>query len=407
MSGKTWTRRDVLRRGAAFTGCSAAAHPLMTSVTFAAAPWEERLVVIILRGAMDGLDVVQPVGDPAFADLRKRMLDQRGLASIPLDGFFALNGALAPLMPLWRAGDLAFAHAVSTPYRDKRSHFDGQDQLEAGTALDVAEGRVRDGWLNRMLQTMPGLDGQTAFAIGRDDLKVLAGPAPVSNWSPQAALDTTPQSRLLLDHIYHADPLFRDSAQEAIELADLGVVDATTERGALVAERMAARRGNAVGALAAFTAERLWNDTRIAAFSVPGWDTHRDQHRTLPDRLEMLADVILTLKAGLGPVWGKTAVLAMTEFGRTARENGSGGTDHGTAGAMLMAGGAVRGGRIYGQWPGLEESALYDRRDLMPTGDVRSYAAWAMRRLYGIGRDRLERDIFPGLEIGADPGLIL
>lgn len=400
------SRRGFLARGAGLIGCSAAAHPLMTTVTLASAPSDARLVVLILRGAMDGMDVVRPVGDPDYAGLRP-MIERRTEPGLPLDGFFALHPALAGLMPLWEAGELAFAHAVSTPYRDKRSHFDGQDMLEAGTGMDVEARRVQDGWLNRMIQTVPGMTGETAYAIGRDDLKVLDGRADVSRWSAQAALDVTPQSRLLLGHLYHDDPLFRDTAEEALALAELTDLDAGDDRSAFLETQIGRRGGNAVEALAAFAAERLYADTRIAAFSVPGWDTHRDQFATLPRSLGTLEEVVLTLKKGLGPVWEKTTILAMTEFGRTVRENGSSGTDHGTGGAMLMAGGAIRGKRVLGAWPGLSEAALYERRDLMPTRDVRAYAAWAMRQLYGITTSRLTADIFPGLELGDDPRLIL
>lgn len=148
------SRRVFLRSGA-LIGCSLAAQPLLTTITFAAAPGDARFVVLILRGAMDGLDVVRPVGDPAFKGLRKATL--AGDPSIPLTGMFALHPDLAPLMPLWKAGELGFAHAVSTPYRNKRSHLDGQDILEAGTGLDVPDHSVKDGWLNRMLRAMPGL----------------------------------------------------------------------------------------------------------------------------------------------------------------------------------------------------------------------------------------------------------
>ena len=160
-------------------------------------------------------------------------------------------------------------------------------------------------------------------------------------------------------------------------------------------------------ALAAFTAARLNGETRIAAFSINGWDTHKEQGGGLSRTLGTLQNTILTLKAGLGANWGKTTVLAMTEFGRTARENGSRGTDHGTGGLMVLAGGAVRGGRVLGRWPGLTEAALYDRRDLMPTSDVRSHAAWVMRGLFGIDAGLLSGSIFPGLDIGADTGLLL
>lgn len=397
-----FTRRGFMR----VLGCSAAAHPLLSTVTLASAPWDARLVVIVLRGAMDGLDVVRPVGDPSYAALRRGILAKTG-PGLPLDGFFELHPALAPLMPLWQAGQLGAVHAVSTPYRDKRSHFDGQDQLEAGTANDVPLHHVADGWLNRMLQTVPGLEGQTAFAVGQDDMRILRGAAPISRWSPQAALEVSPQARLLLEHVYHDDPLFRDTAGQAIDLAELADPDVSTARGQAVAERLTLRGGDTGQGLAAFAADRLFDRTRIASFSINGWDTHRSQDSGLTGTLGNLAQVILTLRAGLGPVWDKTTVLAMTEFGRTAAENGSGGTDHGTAGAMLLAGGAIRGGRVLGRWPGLSEADLYDRRDLMPTADVRAHAAWAMRSMFGIARSDLERTIFPGLEMGRDPGLIL
>jgi uncharacterized protein (DUF1501 family) len=404
MSKSHFTRRGLLKQ-AGVLGCSLAAHPFMTTMTFAAVPSQSRLVVVILRGAMDGLDVVQPLGDSRYATVR------RGLQSpaTDLDGFFALNTGLADLMPLWRAGELGFVHAVSTPYRDKRSHFDGQDMLEAGTATDVGLASVRDGWLNRLLQTMPGASGQTAFAIGRENLKILSGAAPVSNWAPNTTLRLSDPAKLLLQEIYHDDPLFADNALEAMDLAAVTSGEAA-DGGAMGREMQAIMRqqgGRSESALAAFAADRLNHDSRIAAFSINGWDTHRNQQAGLKRSLPRLAQMILTLKKGLGRNWSRTTVLAMTEFGRTARENGTGGTDHGTAGAMLLAGGAIRGGQVYGRWPGLSEVDLYDRRDLMPTGDVRAVAAWAMRNLFGLDRTTLESAIFPALDMGDDPQIIL
>ena len=199
----------------------------------------------------------------------------------------------------------------------------------------------------------------------------------------------------------------RDAALEAIELTELAVSDATSERGRALAQMVGEGGQNAmIRSLAGFAAERLFQDTRIAAFSLGGWDTHRRQDSTLPKALGQLADAILTLQTGLGPVWGKTVVIAMTEFGRTVRENGSKGTDHGTGGAMIFAGGALRGGRVLGRWPGLDEADLYARRDLLPTGDVRSYAAWALRDAFGIDRAVLEGMVFPGLTLGDNPGLL-
>ncbi|MDR7125839.1 DUF1501 domain-containing protein [Pseudotabrizicola sp. 4114] len=388
------------------TACSLAAHPLMTTVTLAAsdgsAPLgDHRLVVVILRGGMDGLDLVRPSGDPLLAGYRPTLSAPQGP---DLTGYFSLNPMLAGLLPLWQAGQLGFVHATSTPYRDHRSHFDGQDILEAGTGLDLPDSTVRDGWLNRMLQSVPGLRSQTAFAIGADSAPVLQGPAPVSNWQPDVRLDLSPQSRLLLDHIYHDDALFREAATEAVTLTERmdlarmgGAVQPTVDKGRLAE----------TDRLTDFAAQRLRDDTRIAAFSLNGWDTHRNQSGGSALPLQRLERVVLRLADQLGPqVWDKTLLLAMTEFGRTVAENGTKGTDHGTGGAMLMAGGALRGGRVMGRWPGLDEAALYQRRDLMPTSDVRAWAAWAMRGMYGFDRTLLESSIFPGLVMGSDPGLL-
>jgi uncharacterized protein (DUF1501 family) len=352
------------------------------------------MVVLVLRGAMDGLDVVRPVGDPDFAALRP----DAGGEALPLDGFFGLHPGLAALMPLWEAGELAFAHAVSTPYRDRRSHFEGQDILEAGTGMDVGPQHAADGWLNRLLQVTPGIEGETGFAIGRDRMQILAGDAPVASWAPDASLDLGAAAQQLLLHIYEGDPLFHGAAAQAIALARS--VEATSAG----ADHP---RGLPDRPIAEFAADRLRGDTRIASFSLSGWDTHNGQARAMPNLLRRLSDTILTLRAGLGPVWSRTTVLAMTEFGRTARLNGTLGTDHGTGGAMLIAGGAVRGGRVHGRWPGLSEAALYDRRDLMPTADVRAYAGWTMRALFGFDRGTIEDVLFPGLSMGDDPGLLL
>jgi uncharacterized protein (DUF1501 family) len=148
-------------------------------------------------------------------------------------------------------------------------------------------------------------------------------------------------------------------------------------------------------------------DTRVAAFSINGWDTHDNQGKVLKGALKKLSETILTLRQELGSVWGKTAVLAMTEFGRTARENGTKGTDHGTGGAMLMAGGAIAGGKVFGNWPGLAEPDLYQGRDLAPSMDVRAFSAAAMQGLFGIEKNLLQDAIFPGLDMELSPKIIL
>lgn len=392
---KTKVSRRGFLRGGLLSACSAAAHPWLSTMTLAAAPWDARLVVIILRGAMDGLDVVQPYGDPLLAGYRPGLQvgPQSGMQD--LDGFFGLHPKLAGLKPLWDKGELGFAHAVSTPYRDKRSHFDGQDILEAGTGLDVAIEAQRGGWLNRLLQAVPGTEAETAFAVGNNNMRVLSGSAPAMRWSPDADVDLSPQARLLLGQVYARDPLFGPAATEGMALA------AEINRETLPPLANGEKREP----LAAFAADRMNGATRIAAYSLNGWDTHKGQKGGIGTALNRLERSILSLREGLGGNWSNTMVLAMTEFGRTARENGTGGTDHGTGGAMVMAGGALRGTKVYGDWPGLDEAALYQRRDLMPTRDVRAYAAWAMRGMFGIERNLLQTAIFPSLDMGVDPGL--
>jgi len=196
-----------------------------------------------------------------------------------------------------------------------------------------------------------------------------------------------------LARIYAEDPLFAHSAEMALELS------AKTES-------MAGGRPGNTKALAAFAAARLNEETRIASFSIGGWDTHSGQKRNLARALKQLSDAILALKSGLGANWQRTTVMAVTEFGRTARENGSTGTDHGTGGAMVMAGGALNGGHVFGRWPGLGELDLYQNRDLEPTDDVRRYLGWALRDLFGMEASALGATVFPGVDMGGNVGII-
>ncbi|MEM7319320.1 MAG: DUF1501 domain-containing protein [Pseudomonadota bacterium] len=382
------TRRSFLGTslGAA---CSVAASPMITPVVFAAAPGERRLVVVVLRGGLDGLGIVQPYGDPGFQGLRGPLAEVPGTnGSSDLDGFFAVGGAFSDLLPMWRAGDLGFVHAVSTPYRNKRSHFDGQDFLEnGGSRADGQLTRSRDGWLNRAIARIPGARADYAIAVGQDHMMLLDGDAPAGAWSPTNELRLADDERRMLSLLYRADPLFANALSGADMLSGTGA-EARRETGAT---------------LAAFAARRLNGPARIAAFSMTGWDTHKRQDRAIRRPAAALAEALTTLKRDLGRNWQHTAVLALTEFGRTARVNGSGGTDHGTGGVAVLAGGAVRGGQIYGRWPGLSANGLYQDRDLMPTDDVRRWAAWALAGQFGLGRSALESAIFPGLDLGRDP----
>ncbi|MFT6785206.1 MAG: hypothetical protein ACJATG_001201, partial [Dinoroseobacter sp.] len=296
-------RRAVLQGLSAF-GCSLAAHPLTTTMTFAAMPGDARLVVIILRGGMDGLATLQPQFDPNYALLRPTLSQDD--AGAPLSDGFALHPALEPLRPLWAAGELAFAPAVSTPYRGQRSHFDGQDMLEAGTGMDVPIGSVRGGWMNRLLGALPGAEAETAFAIGREVPLILSGAAPISSWSPSTRLDLTPQARLLLELLYANDPLFHAASSDALDLAEsLGLaedIQSLGEQQMMADESMTnIREADGAAQLASFAATRLREDTRLAAFSLTGWDTHRNQAGGLRRALGRLVTAIETLRTDLGP----------------------------------------------------------------------------------------------------------
>jgi uncharacterized protein (DUF1501 family) len=398
-------------RNAMIMGCSAAASPLITPVTFASVPSDNRLVVIILRGAMDGLDVVRPIGDRNYATYRDN-IDTTGQTH--LSGMFALHPGLANLAPLWDANELGFVHAVSTPYRDKRSHFDGQDLLEAGYANLHQYQSTSDpsGWLNRLLTLMPNVQSETAFAIGQEHLIMMQGDEKHSSWSPGRSLLMSQQGIGLLERVYETDPLFHASAQVAIELSAEGMDGIDMDDDGMMQQMMrqnlkSARLSTRSKELAKFAADQLKQDTRIAAFSIGGWDTHNNQKNTINKPLAELSRAILTLKAELGDVWEKTAVVCMTEFGRTVRQNGSMGTDHGTGGAMVLAGGAIKGGNVYGDWPGLRDSDLYKERDLLPTQDVRAIAAYVMRGLFGLSKTDLSGTVFPGLQLPKDPKIML
>jgi uncharacterized protein (DUF1501 family) len=380
-------RRSFLT-GTLALGCAPAAMPLLTSATFASVPGEARLVVVVLRGGLDGLDLVRPLADPAWARLRPGATEGAALGN-----GFALHPGAPGLAPLFTAGKMGFVHAVATPYRARRSHFDGQDLLEAGTAADAPPDLRRTGWLNRLVGALPGARADTAFGLGREALPILAGPAETGAWSPESRLRLGAQGRALVSALYRGDPQFEGPAETALALSRALSPDAGGEGPLAEIDRFAA-----------FAAARLREDTRIVALSLSGWDTHADQARALARPLARLERLVLQLRAELGPLWDRTGLLALTEFGRTAALNGSGGTDHGTGGVALFAGGALRGGRVLGRWPGLERPL--DGRDLEPTGDVRAVAGWALRGLFGLDRGLIEAALFPGLDLGADPGLL-
>jgi uncharacterized protein (DUF1501 family) len=372
----------------------------------AATETDRRFVFVVQRGAMDGLAAVPPYGDRDYAALRGALAmagpgQKNGV--IDLNGFFGLHPALAPFVGYWQARQLLVLHAVATPYRD-RSHFDGQDVLENGTTSPVG---AADGWLNRAVGLYSGASSKFALAGAQQIPLVLRGKVPVDSWAP-AKLKELPEAFVrILGASYGQDKLFRMALEDGVQ--EDAFVEATL--GGDMA-RPAAANGSlnkqpgvdmnfvtlasGVGKLLAAP-----EGPRVATLEINGWDTHSGQG-TATGRL---ANALATLSAGvtamaiaMGPVWRQTVILSATEFGRTARPNGTGGTDHGTATAAFLIGGAVNGGRVLANWPGLSPDRLYQNRDLAPTMDLRSIAKAVLKDHMGLPEPDLDRRVFPESE---------
>jgi len=358
---------------------------------------DPRLLAIILRGAMDGLAAVPPVGDPDYPSLRQDIavgLAEKGPA-LPLDGLFGLNPALANLHRMYAGGHAAIIHAAATPYRG-RSHFDGQDMLESGYP-DLG---MRDtGWLNRALAALP--EGERVapapgLAVGSAVPLVLRGSAPVLSWAPQILPRASEDTAARLMNLY----FHRDEAM-ARALRDGLAADLLAEDGLKGAPPSLQGLARAWTAAATGAAKLMAKDDgpRIAALSLDGWDTHADQgaHRgRLANLFGALDQALAGIETELAPVWSDTVVLVLTEFGRTARPNGTMGTDHGTATVALVLGGAVRGGRVLGDWPGLRVEHLHEERDLKPTTDLRAVLKGVLHEHLGLPAGVLARHVFPG-----------
>jgi uncharacterized protein (DUF1501 family) len=366
----------------------------------AKATTESRLVVVILRGAMDGLAAVPPHGDRDYRGLRGDLAigaPGKSDGAIDLDGFFGLHPALAPLHDVYAQRQLAVVHAVATPYRD-RSHFDGQDLLENGTPTPHA---VHDGWLNRALGLIGG--SQTlGLSVGQSVPLMLRGQAAVTSWSPVKLPEVSPEFLDKVADLYRNDPVFAPAL--ALGLGDQALVDKVSdapgmESGGLKMNML--KRGSGLVKTVTTTVGKLLADPagpRVAVIDVPGWDTHANQGTTngrLAPVLAGLAEGLVSLQQAMAPVWSKTVVLTLTEFGRTAHPNGTGGTDHGTATAAFVMGGAVNGGRVIADWPGLSNARLYQSRDLAPTTDTRALCKAILRNHLGLPQDAIDRVVFP------------
>ena len=382
------SRRALLLGGASF-----AAWAYLPKFARAADGRDPRLIVVILRGALDGLATVAPVGDPDYAGLHGSIaLTPDGPhAALMLNSFFALHPAMPEFARMYRDKHAAVVHAVSTPYRD-RSHFDGQDVLESGYA---GPGRVQSGWLNRALEALPrGERVMSGLAIGPTTPLVLRGAAPTVGWSPVALPQAADDTAMRLVELYrHRDPALASALTQGLQLDksaqgdDMKPKPGNNGAGAM---RQVAR-----GAAKLMAAD---DGPRIAALAFDGWDTHANEGGPVGRLAQLLGGLdgaLAEFESGLGERWRDTVVVVATEFGRTARINGTEGTDHGTGTIALLAGGAVKGGRVIADWPGLKPANLYEARDLAPTTDLRAIIKGVLHDHLGVAERVLAETVFP------------
>jgi uncharacterized protein (DUF1501 family) len=375
-------RRAVLAGGAALFAWP---HALPAASLSGMATEERRLLVIVLRGGLDGLAALPALGDPAHAALRGALGEAESL-----DSMFGLNPRLVHLRALHARGEALLAHAVATPYRG-RSHFEGQDMLEGGAPTLAALGR--SGWLNRAMEQLPRgerLAPAPGLAAAVTMPLLMRGAAPVETWQPQALPLADPDTIARLLRRYEAgDPVLAEALRRGAALDAIG--EGAQARHGVPAALQAA--GFAAGLMARA------DGPRVAALSLDGWDTHIGQGfaaGVVAERLALLDRVIQALHEGFGAAWRHSAVLIVTEFGRTVRINGSAGTDHGTGGVAFLLGGAVRGGRVLADWPGLAPEQLHEGRDLRATMDLRALLKGCLAEHLGLDAARLDQLVFPG-----------
>ncbi len=389
---------SFITRRSALLGLGAAVSLGRASLALAAAATDSRFVVVLLRGALDGMAAVVPYGDPDLAGLRAPLVPaavgiEGGMAD--LGGFYGLHPAMPQMAAMYRAGELLPVHAVAGHYRS-RSHFEAQDYMESG-----ADQRLTSGWLNRAVLAMPKPPGpEAALSVGTTTPLLMRGPASVAAWAPPGF--GTPDADLYarIAALNATDPVTGPALAEG--LRDRGFSTAT------LAGIAAAPNAYAFASLAEMAGKLLAAPAgpRVAALELGGWDTHVAQMRRLDGPLGQLDAGLAAMKASMGEAWAKTAVLVLTEFGRTAHVNGTGGTDHGTGTVAFIAGGCVAGGRVLADWPGLSAGRLLEARDLQPTRDVRSLAMGLLVSHLGLAPGAMAA-IFPGsAEVAPAGGLI-
>jgi uncharacterized protein (DUF1501 family) len=374
-----------------------------------------RVVVVFLRGAVDGLNVVVPHGDPAYYQARPTIaVAQPGSpnGAIDLTGYFGLHPAMHALHPYWNSGQLAFVHAAGSPDAS-RSHFEAQDYMETGTP---GQHTVRDGWLNRMLGTLPRTDSPSpvrALTVGEALPRILTGPQVVANMpagrsaGQRTALDQPAVNRAF-GALYAEDPVLGKAYRDGLAARKTLMAEMTEE------QRVADNGAPLPNGLSVDTARlgRLMRGDpriRLSFLAVGGWDTHINQGSgtgQLANRLSPLSEGLATLAAELGPAFNDTVIVVISEFGRTFRENGNGGTDHGHGNAIWLLGGNVRGRQIYGDWPGLTPATLNEGRDLAVTTDFRTVLAVLAQQHMRVNDAALQQ-LFPGFKMGAAPNILL
>ncbi|MFM0757593.1 DUF1501 domain-containing protein [Paraburkholderia strydomiana] len=365
------SRRQFLQIAAAGAG----AILVSPRIAFASVGTDRRFVFVIQRGAADGLNIVVPYAEPAYATLRGALAIDASSAR-RLDGTFALHPALVQIGAMYADRQALFVHAVASPYRD-RSHFDGQNVLETGSASPY---RVKDGWLNRLVAQLPSAR-ENAIAFAPTVPMALRGNAEVTSYAP-SALPQAPDDLLMrVSQLYDQDAQLRPLWESAM-----------TARG-LAGDAGARQDPASLGKRAASFLSRD-DGPRIAMIETGGWDTHSAQSTRLANQLKALDTMLAALRDNMGPAWSKTTVLVATEFGRTAAANGTGGTDHGTGSVAMVLGGAVAGGRVIADWPGLAPRDLYEARDLKPTTSLDSLIAGVASEGLGLDPQRTARALF-------------
>jgi uncharacterized protein (DUF1501 family) len=368
MSGHypTLTRRRFIGAATAVTALT-----LWPRAGQAAAADDTRLLVVLLRGGLDGLHTLLPVGDPHYARLRGTLVPQNPLA---LNSDFALHPSLKFSHGLYQRKQWLPIVAVAPPYR-QRSHFEAQDCVENGTAQ---AGGASTGWLNRCAAVM---EGAQALSITAVVPLILRGPGDAATWSPPLPQDVNPILLQRLQTLYAADPILAGPFAKAVEAQGMSAGGGT------------GRLPQAMGAAADFMAKP--DGPRLGFVENTGWDTHSNQAAMLARKLTELDEGLRAFHDRASSIWNKTVVIVATEFGRTAAVNGTGGTDHGTGTLAMLAGGAVAGGRVAGDWPGLASEALNERRDLRATTDLRSVFKGVLATHIHVANSELNGPIFP------------